>query len=202
MALPYEDPQMNVEEYFKLRENDPLNRYEYIDGEVYMMTGGTVRHSRVGFNLSHIIESLLENDSPCIVYNSDACFQISEERYVCPDVTVSCDPRDSDENSAEEEELKTVQYPRFVAEVHSPGTSRLDLSEKSIFYQSHPSMREFLFISTRAPKVQLYRRESNNCWTVYLLGLGDEIELTSLGIRFPVVRLYKKTRFANRETSV
>ena len=60
-------------------------------------------------------------------------------------------------------------------------------------------MREFLFISTRVPKVRLYRRESNNRWTIYLLNLGDELELTSLGIRFPVVSIYNKTRFARQE---
>lgn len=198
MALPNRDQKMSVEEYFKLRESDPEHRYEYIDGKVYMMTGGSVRHARIGFNVAHIIESLLSNDSPCVVYNSDACFQISEDRYVCPDVTVSCDPRDNDEIS-EEEELKTVQFPRFVAEVHSPSTTKLDLDEKSAFYQDHPSMREFLFISTRAPKVRLYRRESNNRWTIYLLNLGDEVELTSLGIRFPIISLYSKTRFARRK---
>lgn len=92
MALPRRDQKMSVEEYFKLRESDPEHRYEYIDGEIYMMTGGSVRHSRIGFNVAHIIENLLSNNSPCVVYNSNACFQISEDRYVCPDVTVSCDP--------------------------------------------------------------------------------------------------------------
>lgn len=131
MALAHEDHSMSVEEFFKLRESDPEHRYEYVDGDVYMMTGGTVRHSRVGFNLAHIIENLL-GDSPCVVYDSDVCFQVSEERYVCPDVTVSCDPRDSDESS-EEEELKTVQYPNFVAEVHSPSTSKIDLDRSRHF---------------------------------------------------------------------
>ena len=197
MALPARDQQMSVEEYFKLRESDPIHRYEYIDGEIYMMTGGTVRHSRVGANLISLLDRLLE-DNPYVVYNSDACFQVSEERYVCPDVTVSCDPGDSDENSEEEEDLKAVQHPHFVAEVHSPDTTKLDLNEKSMLYQSHPSIQEFLFIGTRMPKVQLYRRESNNRWIVYLLNYEDEVELTSLGIHFPVASLYKKTRFAKR----
>lgn len=197
MALPYRDQNMNVEEYFKLRESDPVHRYEYIDGEIYMMTGGTVRHSCVGANLVTILGRLLD-DSPCVVYDSDVCFQISEERYVCPDVTVSCDPRDSDEES-EEEDLKTIKYPRFVAEVHSPSTSKIDLDEKSGFYQDHPSMQEFLFVNTRVPKVRLYRRESNNRWIVYILNIDDEVELTSLGVRFPVTDLYKKTRFSKRQ---
>lgn len=196
MALPYRDYEMDVEEHFKLRESDHLHRYEYVDGEIYMMTGDTVRHSRVGFNLAHTIETLL-GESPCVVYNSDICFQVSEDRYVCPDVAVSCDPRDSDE-SADEEELKTVHYPRFVAEVHSPSTTKIDLNEKLTFYQDHPDIQEFLFVSAQVPKVRLYRRESNDRWMIYILGMNDEVKLTSLGIRFPVANLYKKTRLARR----
>jgi Uma2 family endonuclease len=198
MALRRDDHKMSVEDYFKLRESDPNHRYEYVDGEVYMMTGGSVRHSRVEFNLAHIIENLL-GESPCVVYNSDACFQVAEERYVCPDVTVSCDSRDSDE-SAEEDELKTLQYPCFVAEVHSPSTTGLDLDVKSGFYQDYPTMQEFLFVGTKAPKVRLYRRESNNRWTIYILNYEDEVELTSLGVHFPVAALYKKTRLSKSST--
>lgn len=194
MALPYREQKISVEEYFKLRASNPEHRYEYVDGDVYMMTGGIVRHSRIGANLISILDHLLD-DSPCVVYDSDVCFQVSEERYVCPDVTVSYDPRDSDENS-EEEDLKTVKYPRFVAEIHSPSTTKIDLDDKSGFYQDHPNMQEFLFISTRTPKVRLYRRESNDRWTIYLLNYENEVELTSLGVRFPVASLYKKTRFA------
>lgn len=198
MALQHDDSRMSVEEYFKLRESDPLHRYEYIDGEVYMMSGGTVRHSRVGANLVFTLESLLL-DSPCVVYDSDACFQVAEDRYVCPDVTVSCDPQDSDENSEEgEEDLKTLQHPRFVAEVHSPSTKGFDLDEKLTLYQDHPSIQEFLYISTTKPKVRIYRRESNNRWTIYILNIGDEVELTSLNVHFPVAALYRKTRFAKR----
>ena len=198
MALPHRDQAMNVEEFLKLRESDPDHRYEYIDGEIYMMTGGSVRHSRVAFNLSYILENLLE-DRPCIVYNSDVCFQAEEEGFVCPDVTVSCDPRDSDEKS-EEENLQFVHHPCFVAEVLSPGTIERDRGLKAALYQEHPTLREFLLVEIKAPKVQLYRRESNNRWTIHLLTLEDHIELSSLGVRFPVTDLYKKTRFSRGST--
>jgi Uma2 family endonuclease len=195
MALPHDNRKVSVEEYFRLRESDPIHRYEYVDGEVYMMTGGSVRHSRIGLNLCYILEGAL-SERPCVVYNSDACFQVAEDSYVCPDVSVSCDPRDSDERS-EEEELKTIRYPCFVAEVLSPGTKSLDLDEKSTFYQDYPTMQEFLLVDTKTPKVRLYRRESNDRWTVYILSYKNEVELTSLGVSFPVAALYKKTRFAN-----
>jgi len=198
MVVRHGDGKMSVEEYFKLRENDPDHRYEYIDGEVYMMGGGTVRHSRAALNLMYMLESALRG-GPCIVYDSDACFQVAEERCVCPDVTVSCDPHDNDENSEEgEEDLKIIRSPRFVAEVHSPSTKGFDLDEKLTLYQDHPSIQEFLYISTTKPKVRIYRRESNNRWIIYILNLEDEVELTSLGVRFPVTELYKGTRFAKR----
>ena len=38
---------MTVEEYFQLEENDPDTRYEYIDGYVYALAGGTANHDTV-----------------------------------------------------------------------------------------------------------------------------------------------------------
>jgi Uma2 family endonuclease len=93
MALVHDDARKSVEEYFALVQSDPEHRYEYIDGYIYMMSGGSPRHSTIGSNLNRILGTLLRN-SPCVVHNSDACVQVAEKRYVCPDVTVSCDPRD------------------------------------------------------------------------------------------------------------
>ena len=35
---------VTVEEYFQIEENDPDTRYEYIDGYVYAIAGGTANH--------------------------------------------------------------------------------------------------------------------------------------------------------------
>jgi hypothetical protein len=92
MAL--EHPQMmTVEEYFHLEETDTENRYEYIDGQVYMMAGGTFDHSTISGNIYSLLRGLLRG-KPCRVYNSDIKVQISQKRYVHPDITVTCDPRD------------------------------------------------------------------------------------------------------------
>ena len=61
MAL--EHPQiMTVEEYFHLEEADTENRYEYIDGHVYMMAGGTFDHSTISGNIYSLLwASFAEN---------------------------------------------------------------------------------------------------------------------------------------------
>jgi Uma2 family endonuclease len=178
---------MNVEEFFKLRESDPDHRYEYIDGEVYMIAGGTPNHSIIGSNVGRILGNLLENRS-CIVYNSDVYVQLAENARVCPDVSVSCDPRDRKAPEA-------IQYPRVIVEVLSPGTEARDRGIKFAKYRTCPSIQEYLLINPERKEVELFRREKENLWTIWTFGPGDQIELTSLGVRFLAADIYKKVYF-------
>ena len=84
---------MSVEDYLTLDRTSVEVRYEYIDGYVYMLAGGTADHSTISINLTSLLHSLLRS-SPCRVYNSDVKVQLTETRYVYPDVSVGCDERD------------------------------------------------------------------------------------------------------------
>jgi Uma2 family endonuclease len=99
---------------------------------------------------------------------------------------VSCDGRD---RGAQE----VICYPCLVAEVLSPTTEARDRGQKSLQYRSCPSMQEYLLISAEFPLVEVFRREKQGFWSLYTLGLEDAIELTSLGLRFPVAELYQNT---------
>ncbi len=198
MALERErETKMSVEEFFELMESDPGNRYEYIDGDVYMMTGGTPRHAAIGSNLCRILGNVLL-DRPCVVYNSDVCVELSETRYVCPDVTVSCDPRDHDSDDDLEEEDKVLRYPSLVVEVLSPGTRSRDRGKKVRLYKDCPGIQEYLIVDAEVPGVQLYRREADDLWTVHMFGLEDTVALTSLDVHFSIAEIYAKTRFTRQ----
>ena len=176
---------MNFEEYLALVEQDPDHAYEYLDGRVYMMTGGSPDHAIIGSNLNGLLQAFLRGRR-CIIYNSDVYVQLSEHYRVCPDVTVSCDPRD---RGARE----VIRYPSLVAEVLSPTTEARDRGQKSLQYRSCPSIQEYLLISSEFPLVEVFRREKQGFWSLYTLGLDDTIELSSLGIRFPVADVYRNT---------
>ncbi|MGH2478601.1 MAG: Uma2 family endonuclease, partial [Ktedonobacteraceae bacterium] len=51
----------SVQEFFELIERDPEARYEYVDGEVYMMTGGKPGHAAIGNNIGSILHNLLRS---------------------------------------------------------------------------------------------------------------------------------------------
>src|SRR5579884_3876019 len=176
---------MSFEEYLALVERDPEHAYEYLDGRVYMMTGGSPDHAIIDSNLIGVLQAFLRGRR-CIVYNSDVYVELSELYRVCPDVTVSCDPRD---RGAQE----VIRYPSLVAEVLSPSTEARDRGQKSVQYRSCPSIQEYLLVSSEFPLVEVFRREKQGFWSLYTLKLGDTIELSSFGLRFPVAELYLNT---------
>src|SRR5258708_34187026 len=106
------DEKVSLEEYFAILEKDPEHRYEYLDGDIYMMTGGSPNHSIIGGNMVRILGNLLEGRR-CIVYNSELYVELSENYRLCPGVTVSCDSRDRGAADA-------IRYPSLVVEVLSP----------------------------------------------------------------------------------
>src|SRR5690242_15436892 len=99
--------QMSFEAYLALIAQDSEHAYEYLDGRVYMMTGGSPDHAIIGSNLNGLLlqtanaanalaplrpserNGLLQNflrGRRCIVYNSDVYVQLCEHYRVCPDV--------------------------------------------------------------------------------------------------------------------
>jgi len=185
------DEHRSFAEYLAIVEADPEHGYEYLDGRVYMMTGGTPDHSIIGSNINGILRNVLQGRR-CIVYNSDVYFQVSENNRVCPDVAVSCDPRDRGAQEA-------IHFPSVVVEVLAPATEARDRGKQSLLYRSCPSIQEYLLVSTELPIIELFRREKNGFWKLYTLDLADSVELASLGVRFLVAEAYQDTSLVGEE---
>jgi Uma2 family endonuclease len=173
---------MTVEEYFLLEENDPDMCYEYVDGYVYAMAGGTFNHDTIKSNIHRILWGLLRGGK-CRAYSSDIKVHIAKERYFHPDVTVTCDPRDRGTGDL-------LQSPRLVVEVLSPSTELKDRTWKLQNYTAHPTIEEYMLVSARSFKIELYRKEQNK-WVYYAFGANDDVEVACLGVHFPVADAYE-----------
>lgn len=183
---------MSVEEYLELDRNSPDARYEFIDGAVTLLAGGTTNHSRISINVVSLLLAALRG-KPCQVFNSDLRVSISKTRYVLPDASVSCDPHDL------EGESDIIYAPRVIVEVLSPSTEAADRGKKFRYYQSCPSMQEYVLISTQEQAVDLYRRATNNLWTLHPFGPGDEVALKSIDVSIPLEALYENVTFPRGE---
>ena len=118
MGARGESRYVSVDEWRSLNRDAQTVRYEYIDGRIYMMAGGTANHSRISINVVRAIEDAL-GDSSCNVYNSDLSVRLSETRYTLPDASVTCSEQDQGE-------IDMVLSPKVIVEVLSESTEAYD----------------------------------------------------------------------------
>jgi Uma2 family endonuclease len=182
MVAEHRPQTLTVEEYFELEKQNPEICYEYVDGYVYMMAGGTLNHDAIKSNIQGILWSFLRGKA-CHAYNSGAKVRISEKRYFHPDVTVTCDPDDRGTTDL-------IKSPRIVFEVLSPSSTEMrDRTWKMQSYLALPTLREYILVSSTARKMEMYRREAGK-WVYYMFEAEDELELASIDLRFPVAEAY------------
>lgn len=159
-------------------------KYEYSDGWVSAIAGGTADHSTVALNLTHDVFDAL-GTGPCRVYNSDMAVRLSATEYRFPDASVTCDAQDSGS-------VTEIAFPRLLVEVLSDSTEREDRTTKARLYRGCPTVEEYAFITTRFRAVEVYRR-AGEMWTAEIYLPGDTVVLGSINVRIPVNDLYRRS---------
>jgi Uma2 family endonuclease len=178
---------ITLEEYFELCRNSPDTRYEYIDGQAVMLAGGSLNHSRIAKNIIIVLESFLR-DHACQSFTSDAILKVPSGRCVLPDVAVTCDERDHEDNEC-------LLYPCVIFEVLSPSTEAIDRGRKFTFYQECPTIQEYVLVNSQEPLIEVFHRENEHMWTYRMFKPGDEVLLPSLDIRLSMKDIYRNVVF-------
>jgi Uma2 family endonuclease len=181
IAAP-EPQHLTPQAYFEWEAQQKL-RYEYFDGEVVAMTGGSLPHADIALNIASILRGELRGR--CKVRNADARVGITEAGpFTYPDASVSCDERDRTA-------IQFIQFPCLIVEVLSPSTEAYDRGSKFALYRRLESLQEYVLIGSETKTVEVFRRETNGAWSFIPYLEGDEIELTSLGVTISVEAIYE-----------
>jgi Uma2 family endonuclease len=170
-------PRFTPEEYFAWEEQQ-LERHEYINGEVYAMSGGSINHSDIAGNLLILLKTHLRG-SGCKTLNSDARVNIVEStNYVYPDISVTCNERDKTTT-------QYITYPCLIVEVLSPTTEAYDRGNKFRMYRQNPSLQEYVLVDADAVSIELFRKNDGDSWQIINYQAGDLVELKSVNLTFP-----------------
>lgn len=177
-------------EYLDWEAEQPI-KHEYINGEVYAMTGGTLPHNDIALNLYSQLRPHLRERS-CRGNVADAKVRVSEAGpYFYPDLVVSCDERDRRATDA-------IYYPKLIIEVLSPSTAGFDRGDKFKFYRRIPTLQEYVLIDAEKVGVDCYRKTSAGKWelTAYPDDAADVenpiLELVSLDFQCPLALVYEE----------
>lgn len=185
MGIPQKSD-ITVAEYLELEVKNEI-KYEFHNGEIYAMSGGTLNHAIISGNLFTSVKSgLKNNNSNCNTFNSDARVHIPELNvYVYPDTSVVCgDIEQSEEGHA-------ICNPILIVEVLSKGTASYDRGDKFHKYQNIPSLEEYVLIQQENKIIDIYYRQpKSDLWritrfegeetTVRFESIDLEIEMSSI----------------------
>ncbi len=132
-------------------------RYEFLDGIVYAMSGGSMNHNEIGQNCSQHLRAIFRPSS-CWVFAENVKVQVAKnKKYVYPDVVVTCSKEDRQDG-------KIVQFPVIIVEVLSDSTAAKDLMAKVIAYQALPELKAYIIISQEDCWIRIYERDNQGQW--------------------------------------
>ena len=177
---------ISEEEYQRLEARSPV-RHEYVKGEMFAMTGGTLQHNTIAGNVFAVLRSHLRG-TPCHVFINDVRLRVDKAHaYYYPDLLVTC------ARGGTQLEMKAMQVDDalLVIEVLSTGTEATDRREKLIAYRMLPGLFEYVLISQDEARVEIHRRSGDIGWERIEYSGLETIHLGSIDLDIGMREIYE-----------
>jgi Uma2 family endonuclease len=139
-------------DFYAFIAKEPEGRYEFEDGRIVDMTGGTQRHARLGFEIAFIIGQQLDRAIWSITIADRAVDLGTSVRY--PDVVVEAAA------TAHPTSLKTLT-PVLIVEVLSPSSVDRDLEAKTKEYAELESLEAYIVVDQANPTAWVWQRDAH-----------------------------------------
>jgi len=176
-------PKITRQQYLE-QERLAETKSEFVDGEVFAMTGASPAHNLITGNIIRELGNQLKK-RPCRVYSSDQRVQLANA-YVYPDITVVC-------GRPEFHDTDNLLNPTLIVEVLSPSTADYDQGGKFARYRQLPSLQEYLLVSQDRIQVTHYHRQDSNHWLLTeLKDVETLLELPGVECRLALSEVYDK----------
>jgi Uma2 family endonuclease len=181
---------LTPEQYLDI-ESKAEFRSEYINGEMFAMSGATPNHARIVLNTARRLTEQLDG-RPCEAFDGDLRLYSAKYRiFTYPDVLVTCGP-----HQLLDARRDTLTDATVIVEVLSPSTKNYDRGEKFLFYRSLPSFSEYLLLSQDTMRAEHHVRQPDNSWLFReFTESDDKIELKSISCRLQLRSLYERVEF-------
>ncbi len=187
-ALP--KPFYTVEHYLELEEKAET-KSEYLSGQIFAMSGGSPRHSRIAANIIRRVGNALDAE-PCEIFTSDLRVTVMPTGLkTYPDLTVVCG-----EPYFHPLDTNSLINPMVLFEVLSPSTEGYDRGEKWANYRQLDSLQEYVLVSQHTPLVEVYARQEDSSWKfTATTAIDGKISLPSLSAELSLAEIYEKIEF-------
>lgn len=179
----------SIEAYYEL-ESGSETKYEYLNGFIYAMAGGTTLHGLLSSNTVTALNTALRSQKkPCRTYSSDTRISVqkafSHARFY-PDMSVVCGEVETGENDKD-----SILNPKLIVEVLSESTESYDRGAKFQTYQQISSLSDYILVNQNKYLVEVFSRNEEGLWQIqYYSDLDDIISIPGIGIEISMADVY------------
>ncbi len=179
-------------EYFEI-ERTSFGRWEYVNGKIRQMSGGTTDHGDISSNLVRVLGNALVPRG-CHVYGPDVKVHTGDGINTFPDVSVICGP-----NRYYLSKKDIVLNPLLSVEVLSPSTAGYDRTEKFEHYRTIETLTDYLLVEQDQAQVMLYTRRTDYWEMRVIAGLDGSVFLPSVDVTLSLADVYALIEFDSEQ---
>ncbi|MGI4789548.1 MAG: Uma2 family endonuclease [Janthinobacterium lividum] len=161
------------DEYFAF-ERTSIGHWEYVNGEIRAMSGGTANHSMIAMNIGATLRATLLPKG-CRVFGSDMKVHTGDGNNTFPDISVVCGPLEFYRGRTD-----LITNPLLIVEVLSDSTEPYDRGEKFRHFQTIPTLTDYLLVSQHENRVELFTRREDHWEYRTITGLTSTVHLPSI----------------------
>lgn len=149
---------ISAEEYLEMERAD-TEKHEYYQGEIFAMSGASLKHNEIFSNLFTDIGYKLKGKN-CKPFGSDLRIHIPKNTlYTYPDITIICG-----KPNLTDDKFDTATNPSVIIELLSKSTRNYDKGEKFTLYRDIDSLQEYILVDTEKIYVEKHVRHADNSW--------------------------------------
>lgn len=187
MGHPARLPYYTYDEYRRF-ERDSNVKHEYLDGQILAMAGRSPEHATLAAALITELGRQLAS-GPCHMFTSDLRIRVVATGLATyPDVTVICGDLERDPD-----DRNNAVNPTLLIEVSSPSTEHYDRGAKAEHYRRIPSLREYVIVSQKERRIEVWRPDQGDGWHVEIAKRGGRLELGAIGVVLDVDVVYDRS---------
>lgn len=186
---------MTVEEYLTF-DRASETKHEYFDGELLAMDGASYTHTLIVGNIAFGLHEQLRGRSCRVLMSSMRLLVQETTAFVYPDLTVICgQPQFRDERR------DVLLNPTIIIGVLSQSTESHDRGQKFQEYRTIDSLREYVLVLQKAPRIEHFVRQTNNLWLFSeSVAIESVLHLPTIDCTLALADIYQDVDLAGQAT--
>ncbi len=181
---------ISPEEYLEM-ERTSVEKHEYYQGEVFLMSGASPSHNDISYNINRLVAPSLHGNG-CKLYGSDFRIHIPENSlFTYPDFSIVCGKTETSDVYTD-----NLTNPVVIVEILSRSTRNYDMGLKFAFYRSIRTLREYILIDSISVMAGLYARQDDNSWLLKeFKQLSDSLFVSTINLTLHLKDIYDDVKF-------